>query len=121
MTSQNQSIDPLVAERNRTVELIESLSTRLAAVLEATSDEASDDEHDPEGSTLAVERGHLVAQLQRSRDRLVEIDSAVERVERGSYGRCETCGEQIDPERLDVLPAARQCIDCAKKVSTRRW
>ena len=121
MNSHNQSIDALRSERDRTVDLIESLSARLAAVLEATSDEASDDEHDPEGSTLAVERGQLVAQLQRSRDRLSEIDSAVERVEGGSYGRCETCGVRIDPERLDVLPAARQCIDCARKSSTRRW
>ena len=55
MNSHNQSIETLVAERDRTVELIESLSARLAAVLEATSDEASDDEHDPE----AVSYTHL--------------------------------------------------------------
>lgn len=117
----DQSAHTLVAERARTVDLIESLSARLTAVVEATADAASDDEHDPEGSTLAVERGQLVAQLERSRVRLAELDSALERVEHGSYGQCETCGRPIDPERLEVLPAARQCIDCARRGSTRRW
>lgn len=111
----------LVAERGRTVDLIESLAARLAAVLEATADEAADDEHDPEGSTLAVERGHLVAQLERSRVRLAEIDEALERVGHGSYGLCETCGQQIDSERLEVLPAARQCVRCAIRSPSRRW
>lgn len=111
----------LIAERVRTAALIESLSARLAAVIEATADAASDDEHDPEGTTLAVERGQLVAQIDRSRVRLEEIDAALERLGRGAYGRCETCGEPIDPERLEVLPAARQCVRCAARSPTRRW
>ena len=111
----------LIAERVRTAALIESLSARLAAVIEATADAASDDEHDPEGTTLAVDRGQLVAQIDRSRVRLEEIDAALERLGRGAYGRCETCGEPIDPERLEVLPAARQCVRCAARNPTRRW
>ncbi len=51
----------------------------------------------PRGTTLAVERGQLVAQIDRSRVRLEEIDAALERLGRGAYGRCETCGEPIDP------------------------
>ncbi|AFR49160.1 MULTISPECIES: TraR/DksA family transcriptional regulator [Gordonia] len=115
------SRDALVAERERTAALIESLSTRLAAVLEATSDAAADDEHDPEGSTLAVERGHLVAQLERSRVRLDEIGAALDRVGSGAYGHCETCGAPIGAERLEVLPAARQCVRCAARSPSRRW
>ncbi|MGW8815055.1 TraR/DksA family transcriptional regulator [Gordonia terrae] len=115
------SRDALLAERERTAALIESLSSRLAAVVEATSDAAADDEHDPEGSTLAVERGHLVAQLERSRVRLDEIGAALDRVGSGSYGRCETCGAPIGAERLEVLPAARQCVRCAARSPSRRW
>ncbi|ANY23660.1 TraR/DksA family transcriptional regulator [Gordonia terrae] len=115
------SRDALLAERERTAALIESLSSRLAAVVEATSDAAADDEHDPEGSTLAVERGHLVAQLERSRVRLDEIGAALDRVGSGSYGRCETCGTPIGAERLEVLPAARQCVRCAARSPSRRW
>ncbi|GAC52582.1 MULTISPECIES: TraR/DksA family transcriptional regulator [Gordonia] len=116
-----ESETSLIIERARTTALIESMSARLAAVIEATADAASDDEHDPEGTTLAVERGQLVAQLERSRVRLDEIDAALERVGRGSYGRCETCGTVIDPERLEVLPAARQCVRCAARNPSRRW
>ncbi|MET4168364.1 MULTISPECIES: TraR/DksA family transcriptional regulator [Gordonia] len=115
------SREALLAERERTAALIESLSSRLAAVVEATSDAAADDEHDPEGSTLAVERGHLVAQLERSRVRLDEIGAALDRVGSGSYGRCETCGSPIGAERLEVLPAARQCVRCAARSPSRRW
>ncbi|MGW0039712.1 TraR/DksA family transcriptional regulator [Gordonia sp. NPDC003376] len=111
----------LIAERTSTLGLVESLTERLAAVLEATADEAADDEHDPEGATLAVERGHLIAQIERSRVRLEEIDAALDRVGEGSYGRCETCGSPIDPERLEVLPAARQCVDCAMRRPSKRW
>ncbi|MFW0794981.1 TraR/DksA C4-type zinc finger protein [Gordonia sp. CPCC 205515] len=111
----------LIAERARTLALIDSLSARLKAVIDATADQAADDEHDPEGSTLAVERGELVAQVERSRVRVEEIDGALERLGHGNYGRCENCGKPIDPERLEVLPAARQCIDCAMRGPTRRW
>ncbi|MCZ4537731.1 TraR/DksA C4-type zinc finger protein [Gordonia terrae] len=117
----DESRDALLLERERTAALIESLSSRLAAVLEATSDAAADDEHDPEGSTLAVERGHLVAQLERSRVRLDEIGAALDRVGAGAYGRCEDCGEPIGAERLEVLPATRRCVRCAARNQSRRW
>ncbi|MGV9712747.1 TraR/DksA family transcriptional regulator [Gordonia sp. NPDC003424] len=120
-THDDASREALVAERERTVELIDSLSARLAAVIDATGDEAADDEHDPEGSTLAVERGHLMAQAERSRVRLREIDAALDRLGHGAYGICETCGAPIDPERLEVLPAARLCVTCAMRSRTRRW
>ena len=108
-------------ERDETVRLIEQLSSRLEAVIEATADSSSDDEHDPEGSTLAVERGQLVAQLERSRVRLDELDEATARLESGTYGRCETCGRPIAPARLEALPAARLCITCATRNPSRRW
>lgn len=113
--------EALTAERLQTETLIAAMTARLDAVIEATADTAADDEHDPEGSTLAVERGHLVAQLERSRERLGEIDAAIARLGDGAYGRCETCGESIDPERLEVLPAARQCVHCARRHPLRRW
>lgn len=51
----------LVDERAATLALIETMSARLRSVVEAGADASSDDEHDPEGSTLAFERGQLVA------------------------------------------------------------
>jgi DnaK suppressor protein len=122
VTDRDDSIrNALRDERAETVALIGQLSSRLDAVIEATADSSSDDEHDPEGSTLAVERGQLVAQLERSRVRLDELDAALDRVGAGTYGRCEICGREIGAARLEVLPAARLCIDCATRNPSRRW
>ena len=43
---------------------------------------------------------------------LKEIDSALDRVEGGTYGECEGCGEAINPERLKAIPWARYCVPC---------
>jgi DnaK suppressor protein len=44
---------------------------------------------------------------------LGQIDAAIERIKGGSYGRCETCGQQIPKTRLDAIPYAAQCVQCA--------
>jgi DnaK suppressor protein len=48
-------------------------------------------------------------------DALKQIEAAIERIEEGSYGRCETCGEQIPKTRLDAIPYAAQCVRCASQ------
>ena len=72
-----------------------------------------DDEHDPEGSTVAFEREQLAALRRAAREHLEEIDAALARLAAGSYGLCERCGRPIAGERLAALPAARRCVDCA--------
>jgi len=47
-----------------------------------------------------------------------EVLEALERINRGAFGRCENCGKDIPPERLDVLPYARHCAACAAKLQT---
>jgi DnaK suppressor protein len=53
---------------------------------------------------------------QQMRDResaqLVAIESALQRIADGTFGKCLTCGKPIAPERLEVLPSAQDCIDC---------
>ena len=57
----------------------------------------------------------LLAQLgDRGRAELDAIDVAIERMDRGEYGSCETCEEPIDMARLEVLPTARLCTTCAE-------
>lgn len=46
---------------------------------------------------------------------LGQIEAAIERIEDGSYGECETCGEQIPESRLDAIPYAAQCVQCASQ------
>jgi RNA polymerase-binding transcription factor DksA len=44
-----------------------------------------------------------------------QIKVAVSRIDAGSYGECESCGSEINPKRLQALPYATDCIDCASK------
>jgi DnaK suppressor protein len=74
----------------------------------------ADDEHDPEGATIAFERQQVAALLDRTRRRLADVEAALERRAAGHYGVCETCGRPIASERLTARPAARTCIDCAR-------
>lgn len=83
-------------------------------VVAASRDTNADDEHDPEGATIAFERQQVAALLEQARRRLADIDAAVTAVEAGTYGRCESCGGPIAPERLAARPSARTCIDCAR-------
>jgi DnaK suppressor protein len=44
---------------------------------------------------------------------LNQVEAALDRMERGTYGICEQCGRPIAPERLEALPYATTCLDCA--------
>lgn len=99
--------------REDTVAQIAALDRDLAGVIDASRSSNADDEHDPEGATIAFERAQVAALLDAARRRLAELDAALERVGAGTYGRCEVCGRQIPAERLEVRPAARTCVGCA--------
>ncbi|HET7014340.1 MAG TPA: TraR/DksA C4-type zinc finger protein [Streptosporangiaceae bacterium] len=102
----------LAAERTRTVERIAGLERELAGIIESASSGA-DDEHDPEGATLAFERQHLAALLSQASQQLAQVDAAIGRITDGSYGQCVNCGEPIGPARLAARPATTTCIRCA--------
>ena len=103
----------LAAERTGTIAQIAGLSRDFAEIVEANALVAIDDEHDPEGSSTAFERAHVASLLIQAQDHLADLDRALERLERGDYGRCESCGEPIPAERLEVRPAASTCVRCA--------
>ena len=51
----------------------------------------------------------------RSRAELQQVEGALRRLDAGTYGACESCGSPIAPERLEAIPWAPLCIDCARK------
>ena len=53
----------------------------------------------------------------RSRAELARVDAALRRLDDGTYGTCTTCGNPIGAERLEAIPWAPTCIDCARKAS----
>jgi DnaK suppressor protein len=105
--------DPLLAERAAALAQIQVLTREFDGVVAASRASNADDEHDPEGATIAFERQQVVALLEQARRRLADADAAVAAREAGTYGRCEGCGRPIAPERLEARPTARTCIDCA--------
>jgi len=112
--------DRLAAEWSSALAQIASLSADLQAMMAASESTNADDEHDPEGSTIAFERAQLVAVLDQARGRLIDLERGLALVADGSYGVCERCGSAIGAERLLAQPAARTCIECARSGSSSR-
>ena len=106
--------DPLRAEREAALAQIEALTREFDSVVDASRATNADDEHDPEGATIAFERQQVAALLEQAQQRLADVDAALARREAGDYGICENCGRPIGAERLAARPAARTCIDCAR-------
>ncbi|GEA90029.1 TraR/DksA family transcriptional regulator [Cellulomonas cellasea] len=79
----------------------------------ASADSNADDEHDPEGATIAFERSQLDTIVRHVRHQLAETDAALGRVEAGTYGVCEVCGRPVPVARLEARPVARTCVGCA--------
>ena len=112
------SRDPAAAldeERERTRERLAGLTGDYAGIVEASLDSNADDEHDPEGATIAFERSQVGALVAQARQHLAEVDAAIERLRDGRYGACERCGGTIPPGRLEARPIARTCVTCAAR------
>jgi DnaK suppressor protein len=117
MTSDTNSGDPrsrLDELRATTIERAASLASGFKEIVDAASDVATDDEHDPEGHTIAWERQQIAGLLDETKLTLTDIEAAEQRVADGRYGICTICNRDIAAERLDALPATPTCVTCAR-------
>ncbi|GAB3037506.1 TraR/DksA C4-type zinc finger protein [Parafrigoribacterium mesophilum] len=105
--------DLLIADRAGTQGLMADLGRDVESIVAARRSVSTDDEHDTEGVTLAFERSQTEALIVQSTNRLAQIDAALARLDVGTYGTCEVCGQPIGTARLEARPAARTCINCA--------
>ena len=99
--------------------------TRLAAIRDGFEEEgltsesedaslgelSSLDQHQADVGTETFNRERDMSILEEVEAELADIDHALRRLDDGSYGTCEACGKPISDERLEVVPAARFCID----------
>ena len=108
-----QAVSRLHAERDALRARAAQLTDEMAGLIAASRDSNADDEHDPEGQTIAYERSQLAAMIRRARAHLDEVDAAFARVAAGRYGLCEVCQGPVGQERLEVRPTARTCIEHA--------
>jgi DnaK suppressor protein len=93
-----------------TKELSEYGATPGGGSIEVTLDEGFAD-----AAQATSERAKVLSFVQGLQQRLVDVQAALERLDRGEYGRCERCGSEISPERLEAVPTARLCIGCAQR------
>jgi DnaK suppressor protein len=103
----------LETERASTLTRIGAMTAEFDEIVAGSADSNADDEHDPEGSTIAFERAKTAALLKEAKAYLDELDYAVARLEAGTYWTCARCGGTIGAARLMARPAARNCISCA--------
>jgi RNA polymerase-binding transcription factor len=62
-----------------------------------------------------AERNKVLAVVERLRENLHDVDLALSKIEKGTYGTCERCGDPISPERLEAIPYARLDVKCKQK------
>ncbi|HVF32450.1 MAG TPA: TraR/DksA C4-type zinc finger protein [Acidimicrobiales bacterium] len=73
------------------------------------------DENFADSSQVTAERGEAGALAHTLQETLTDVERALEKLDGGSFGTCETCGNPIVEARLEAMPAAKHCIDCASK------
>jgi RNA polymerase-binding transcription factor DksA len=101
------------AEQERTGRQIASLEAIVAGIVEASELVSTDDEHDPEGATIAYERAQasaLLRQARADRDALLVTRRQLELAQRVV---CAVCGHNIDFERVAAVPTTSCCVRCA--------
>lgn len=102
LKQQRRKIENLREQYRKEADLDESQQDSTGAL-------SSHDQHPGDQASETFEREKEVSIDEQLEGQLREIDAALERVEEGTYGRCEIGGEEIDEERLGLLPATRYC------------
>ena len=106
----------LLEERERLSSTIEHLHETNSSSLEDETEEETFDNHLADSATATLDREIDYTLEENAENLLRAIDQALERIENGSYGKCERCGQQIAEERLEAIPHATRCIDCQRLV-----
>jgi DnaK suppressor protein len=115
-TTQEQIRARLEFERTRLLDQLEQLR---ASAPQEDRREGSPFGKREEEATETADLENRLALEKRVLDQVSEVDHAMDKLKKGTYGRCETCGAEISLARLDVVPQARQCVNCKSKSPTR--
>lgn len=101
-------------EQQRLMEMIRDIEAEREEVrLTETSSDRSPDPNTAEGGSLAFEMEKELSILQNTRDILSKVEEALARIDEGTYGICDVCGEAIPVARLEALPYTKLCVKCA--------
>jgi DnaK suppressor protein len=107
----------LAAEAEELRADIERAESDIASRLGDAVGDAGDDQADV--GAKAYEREHELALTHNARELLAQTEHALARIEAGTYGTCESCGEPIGKERLQAFPRAVLCVSCKQREERR--
>jgi RNA polymerase-binding transcription factor DksA len=93
---------------------LEAERSRVRAELEGLG-HADFDEGFADSGQVTAERGEVEALSGKLAKHLADVDDALAKLDAGTYGACESCGTTIPEARLEAMPSARLCIDCASQ------
>jgi DnaK suppressor protein len=114
MASDASTSEPVLADYRAILEdERDSLARQLAELGHGEGGGLNYDSNFADTSQVTAERGEAEALAGELKEALTEVEAALERVERGTYGSCAKCGQPIAPARLEAMPAAQLCITCA--------
>ena len=113
----NEVIDELHEMRAHSLEVLTALETELSGLMKDSGDGAGQDQADM-GAT-SFERDHELTVLNSERDKLAQIERALVRIDDGTYGVCESCGNPIGKMRLMAFPRATLCMTCKQREERR--
>lgn len=106
----------LESERDRLADLIEEARQGLEEARQTeSSSERSPDPGNAEAGSMKFEYEKELSMQQNAVDLLHKVERALVRIDKGEYGQCESCGADIPTARLDALPYANLCVDCARR------
>jgi RNA polymerase-binding transcription factor DksA len=90
-----------------------NLRARLAELSDGQDGSLAFDQNFADTSQVTAERGEVDVLVGTLKETLVQVEDALRKLDQGTYGACERCGEAIAPARLEAKPEARRCINCA--------
>lgn len=109
-TQTEARLEVLEQQRQESLEKLEHLRTDLRNMAEPSADE---------GDTDAYEREKLWALAGTVERKLRSIEEAIVLAKNGTYGLCQTCGQRIEPARLEILPDATLCLECQRALERK--
>jgi RNA polymerase-binding transcription factor DksA len=86
--------------------------------LDVDGDANDFDENFADSAQVTAEKGENRALAGSLREQLDDVDRALAKLDDGTYGQCENCGQPIGEDRLEAMPATRFCITCAANAGT---
>ena len=113
MATREQEIEKI---KQQLLEMREEIINRLQKAKEENQKGQRDIGDQGDAATDAINRETSLALENRDLEVLREIDYALKKMENGTYGICESCGDEIPIERLKVLPFARYCLECQEDI-----